>query len=45
MKKVNKKKYDDLFNRWGMSKREDGYKGTFEEFAEEQLNNNEEGED
>ena len=44
MKKVNKKKYDDLFNRWGMSKREDGYKGTFEEFAEEQLNNDEEDE-
>ena len=45
MKKVNKKKYDNLFNRWGMSKREDGYKGTFEEFAEEQLRNNEEDED
>lgn len=44
MKKVNRKKYDDLFNRWGMSKREDGYKGTFEEFAEEQLNNDEEDE-
>ena len=44
MKKVNRKKYDDLFNRWGMSKREDGYKGTFEEFAEEQLSNDEEDE-